>query len=44
MRVALGALRRFGKTLVEMGSYEEALEEAVPWGELNEMMARRLKE
>jgi 2-methylisocitrate lyase-like PEP mutase family enzyme len=44
MRVALGALRRFGRELAEMGRYEEALEDAVPWGELNEMMARKLKD
>jgi 2-methylisocitrate lyase-like PEP mutase family enzyme len=44
MRVALGALRRFGKELAEMGDYEEALQEAVPWSELNTMMARKLKD
>jgi len=44
MRVALGALRRFSKELAGMGSYEESLKEAVPYGELNEMMARKLKD
>lgn len=41
MRVALSALRRFGEELAEMGSCEESLKEAVTFGELNKMMARK---
>lgn len=39
MRVALGALRRFGKELAEAGTFAKSLAEAVPYAELNELMA-----
>lgn len=40
MRVALGALRRFGKEMVEAGNCASSLAEAVPYAELNKLMAR----
>lgn len=43
MRVALGELRRFGKELAQAGTFAKALEEAVPYAELNGMMARKTR-
>jgi 2-methylisocitrate lyase-like PEP mutase family enzyme len=40
MRAALGVLRRIGKELLETGTYANLLDGAVPFAELNGMMAR----
>jgi 2-methylisocitrate lyase-like PEP mutase family enzyme len=43
MRVALGALRSFGRELAEAGTFAKSLEDAVPFAELNALMARRTR-
>jgi 2-methylisocitrate lyase-like PEP mutase family enzyme len=39
MRATLGLVRRIGKELIEKGTYEVLTEGAIPWGELNSLMA-----
>jgi 2-methylisocitrate lyase-like PEP mutase family enzyme len=41
MRATLGLLRRIGKELMEEGTYKYLLEGAVPWAEINQIMARK---
>jgi 2-methylisocitrate lyase-like PEP mutase family enzyme len=41
MRATLGLLRRVGKELMEEGTYSHLLEGAVPWTEINQIMARK---
>ena len=41
MRATLGLLRRIGKELMEEGTYKHLLEGAVPWTEINQIMARK---
>jgi 2-methylisocitrate lyase-like PEP mutase family enzyme len=40
MRATLGLARRIGKELMETGTYHTLLEGAVPFSELNQLMAR----
>jgi 2-methylisocitrate lyase-like PEP mutase family enzyme len=40
MRATLGLVRRIGKELLETGTYTSLMEGAIPWTEINEMMAR----
>lgn len=39
MRATLGLVRRIGKELMEKGTYSALAEGAIPWGELNGLMA-----
>jgi 2-methylisocitrate lyase-like PEP mutase family enzyme len=41
MRATLGLLRRIGKELMEEGTYTHLVEGAVPWTEINQIMARK---
>jgi 2-methylisocitrate lyase-like PEP mutase family enzyme len=41
MRATLGLLRRVGKELMEEGTYTNLVEGAVPWTEINQIMARK---
>ena len=41
MRATLGLLRRIGKELMEEGTYTHLVEGAVPWAEINQIMARK---
>jgi 2-methylisocitrate lyase-like PEP mutase family enzyme len=40
MRATLGLVRRIGKELMQSGTYSTLSEGAIPWGELNGMMAQ----
>jgi 2-methylisocitrate lyase-like PEP mutase family enzyme len=41
MRAALGLVRRVGKELLEAGTYSSLLDGAVPFAEVNQMLARK---
>ena len=42
MRAALGLVRRIGKEMLESRSCESLFAGAIPWSDLNGMMARQL--
>jgi 2-methylisocitrate lyase-like PEP mutase family enzyme len=39
MRATLGLVRRIGAELLEKGTYASLMEGAIPWNEINELMA-----
>jgi hypothetical protein len=44
MRATLGLVRRIGKELMEAGTYSALFEGAVPFAELNKLMAQSAPE
>lgn len=44
MRATLGLVRRIGRELMQTGTYTALAEGAIPWGEINELMARSHRE